>query len=225
MSAEDVHAGTRPSLFVVAVQCAVVACAGDTSFSLTAMPAPGLPVIVLRTWQVMKGRSAAIFDAGMWLEMVASRCEAVDIQSSGYCMLQLMWESPAYVCVGDGGAREERPHDKAGGRARKSIMLISSHDGAARLLPRHPHHLHIIIWQPTELSCPNDDLNAIMSGAHEDPIRLLPPITHAAALTRSKTRCRLKITKSRDYDAFYALYSLMQSTSACIVMHSNQVPT
>ena len=56
MSAEEFQAGTRPSLLVVAVQWEVVACEGESSFNLTAMFAPGLPVVVSRTWQVMKGR-------------------------------------------------------------------------------------------------------------------------------------------------------------------------
>lgn len=56
MSVEEFQAGTRPSLLVVEVQWEVVACEGEMSFSLTAMLDPGLPVVVSRTWQVMKGR-------------------------------------------------------------------------------------------------------------------------------------------------------------------------
>ena len=60
MSVEEFQEGTRPSLLVVAVQWEVVAWEGKTSFSLTEMEAPGLPVTVSRTWQVMKGRSAMV---------------------------------------------------------------------------------------------------------------------------------------------------------------------
>jgi hypothetical protein len=56
MSVEEFQAGTRPSLLVVAVQWEVVAWEGERSLSLTEMDAPGLPVTVSRTWQVMKGR-------------------------------------------------------------------------------------------------------------------------------------------------------------------------
>lgn len=53
---EDSQLATRPSLFVVAVQCAVVACEGERSLSFTEMLAPGVPETVSRTWVVMKGR-------------------------------------------------------------------------------------------------------------------------------------------------------------------------
>ena len=57
---EDSQAVTRPSLFVVAVQWAVVACEGERSLSFTGMEGAGRPVTVSRTWQVMKGRSAMV---------------------------------------------------------------------------------------------------------------------------------------------------------------------
>ena len=62
---DEVQAGTRPSLFVVAVQWAVVAWEGERSLSLTEMEAPGLPVTVSRTWQVMKGRVCAAMVGGV----------------------------------------------------------------------------------------------------------------------------------------------------------------
>jgi hypothetical protein len=57
MSVEEVQVGTRPSLLVVAVQWEVVAWEGERSLSLTEMLAPGRPVTVSRTWQVIKGRA------------------------------------------------------------------------------------------------------------------------------------------------------------------------
>jgi hypothetical protein len=70
MSVEEFQEGTRPSLLVVAVQWEVVAWEGKTSFSLTEMEAPGLPVTVSRTWQVMKGRSAMVGGVGLWRVVV-----------------------------------------------------------------------------------------------------------------------------------------------------------
>ena len=81
MSVEEFQEGTRPSLLVVAVQWEVVAWEGKTSFSLTEMEAPGLPVTVSRTWQVIGGFFSGVdifvvevVGGEMWFVRAEMRC-------------------------------------------------------------------------------------------------------------------------------------------------------
>ena len=70
LDAAEFQLGTRPSSLVVAVQAPVEASDGDNSLSVTLMPAPGRPVVVSRTWQVMKGRFAIA---------LVVRCDLIDL--------------------------------------------------------------------------------------------------------------------------------------------------